>query len=484
MLTPGTSGQVLTTGGAAANPAWANAPAGAPIANQRILANISGGTAAAIANTLSDILDNILGSSRGMLVYRGASGWAALLAGTSGQVLTTSGTAGDPHWAAASGGGASITVSDTAPVSPSPGDAWWDSVGGQLYIRVDDGTSVQWVPASNQPGPAGSANMSGMVAGQIPIAATATTVTSSTATLAASFMPAYTGDVTSPVGSTVNTLATVNTNVGTFNNLTVNGKGLVTAASNAAYITANQTITLSGDISGSGTTAIATTLATVPVAKGGTNKTSWSAGSVVFAGAGGTALAEDNATHFWDTTNKRLGIGTTSPGHRLSVVTTGSAAAADPVANFNNTNALAGDSGIYVKVGPTTTDTTSALLNFFNAFTTAQLGAIMRNGVSAVTYSTTSDRRLKEHIEPTATGLDALLRINVRDYRYIGDKRVEQGVLAQEIADIYPVAVHPGGADPALQPWLIDYGRLTPLLIRAVQELSAKVAELEAAVSR
>jgi hypothetical protein len=47
-----------------------------------------------------------------------------------------------------------------------------------------------------------------MVAGQIPIAATATSVTSSVATLVASFMPAYTGDVTSPAGSTVNTLAT------------------------------------------------------------------------------------------------------------------------------------------------------------------------------------------------------------------------------------------------------------------------------------
>lgn len=59
------------------------------------------------------------------------------------------------------------------------------------------------------------------------------------------------------------TLATVNSNVGTFNNVTVNGKGLVTAASNIAYLTGNQTITLSGDISGSGTTSITTTLPNV-----------------------------------------------------------------------------------------------------------------------------------------------------------------------------------------------------------------------------
>ena len=70
------------------------------------------------------------------------------------------------------------------------------------------------------------------------------------------------GDITTS-GGTVTTLATVNSNVGTFQGLTVNAKGLVTAASNQNYLTANQTITLSGDATGSGATAITTTLATV-----------------------------------------------------------------------------------------------------------------------------------------------------------------------------------------------------------------------------
>jgi hypothetical protein len=59
------------------------------------------------------------------------------------------------------------------------------------------------------------------------------------------------------------TLATVNANIGTWNNVTVNAKGLVTAGNNVAYLTGNQTITLSGDASGAGATAIAVTLATV-----------------------------------------------------------------------------------------------------------------------------------------------------------------------------------------------------------------------------
>jgi hypothetical protein len=183
VLSPGTSGQVLTTGGASANPAWANPAAGAPIANLLLLANISGSTAPPSGNTLSNIFDAVLGSSRGMLVYRGATGWTTLAAGTAGQLLQTGGTAGNPSWVT---GATSITTSDTPPASPADGDAWWDSVGGQLYIRYDDGNSSQWVIAnSGLQGPAGptgatgAANMSGMTAGQLPLAATATTVTSS-----------------------------------------------------------------------------------------------------------------------------------------------------------------------------------------------------------------------------------------------------------------------------------------------------------------
>lgn len=51
-------------------------------------------------------------------------------------------------------------------------------------------------------------------------------------------MPAFSGDATSSAGATALTLATVNANVGTFQGITVNAKGLVTAAANQNYITA------------------------------------------------------------------------------------------------------------------------------------------------------------------------------------------------------------------------------------------------------
>ena len=55
--------------------------------------------------------------------------------------------------------------------------------------------------------------------------------------------------------------------------------------SDAKYLTANQTITVSGDASGSGSTSIALTLATVPVAKGGTGATTQQAAINALAGS-------------------------------------------------------------------------------------------------------------------------------------------------------------------------------------------------------
>lgn len=62
-------------------------------------------------------------------------------------------------------------------------------------------------------------------------------------------LPAITGDATRPAGSCATTLATVNANVGTFSGITVNGKGLVTAAvapARTQSLPANPTGTASG----------------------------------------------------------------------------------------------------------------------------------------------------------------------------------------------------------------------------------------------
>lgn len=50
------------------------------------------------------------------------------------------------------GGGASVTVSDTAPSSPVADSLWWDSSVGQLRIYYNDGDTSQWVDAVNTQG--------------------------------------------------------------------------------------------------------------------------------------------------------------------------------------------------------------------------------------------------------------------------------------------------------------------------------------------
>lgn len=52
---------------------------------------------------VQEILDQIT-TTRGSVLYRGASGWAALAPGTSGHFLKTNGASADPAWAAGGGG--------------------------------------------------------------------------------------------------------------------------------------------------------------------------------------------------------------------------------------------------------------------------------------------------------------------------------------------------------------------------------------------
>lgn len=52
--------------------------------------------------TLSEVLDFIGSAARGDILYRGASAWARLAAGTAGNLLQTGGAAGDPSWLNAS----------------------------------------------------------------------------------------------------------------------------------------------------------------------------------------------------------------------------------------------------------------------------------------------------------------------------------------------------------------------------------------------
>lgn len=80
--------------------------------------------------------------------------------------------------------------------------------------------------------------------------------------------------------------------------------------------------------------------------------------------------------------------------------------------------------------------------------------------------------------------MKALLKLRVRDYNYIydPDKQPMQGFIAQELHEVYPQAVTVGGDDAVTNPWQVDYGKLTPLLVKSVQDLDQEKEDLKARV--
>lgn len=91
-----------------------NALAGlASLASLRIASNITGGAAAPTGNTLTAILDAILGSTRGEIPYRGSSAWAGLSPGKAGYTLQLSSNL-DPTWVNVASGGKGGTTGTVA----------------------------------------------------------------------------------------------------------------------------------------------------------------------------------------------------------------------------------------------------------------------------------------------------------------------------------------------------------------------------------
>lgn len=110
VLPPGTAGNVLQTNGTAANPSWAAAGGLSPIADGALLANTSGASATPVATALTALLDHVLGNTRGGIIYRGASAWSFLAAGSANLFLKSQGASSDPVWASISSGLTTPTI--------------------------------------------------------------------------------------------------------------------------------------------------------------------------------------------------------------------------------------------------------------------------------------------------------------------------------------------------------------------------------------
>jgi len=163
-LTLGSSSQVMTVNSGATAPQWVNQStlavgtatnvaggaagsilyqSGASVTTTlaigsayNILAVNAGGTAPSY-QTMTSLLDNNFSSGQGTILYRSATAWTALGAGTNGYVLTAGGTGANVTWAAAAGGltGFTAALNTSAP----------NATNNVSSITASGGTTNQFV---------------------------------------------------------------------------------------------------------------------------------------------------------------------------------------------------------------------------------------------------------------------------------------------------------------------------------------------------
>ena len=99
-------------------------------------------------------------------------------------------------------------------------------------------------------------------------------------------------------------------------------------------------------------------------------------------------------------------------------------------------------------------------------------------GASATTYNTSSDQRLKEDIVDAPSASDDIDAIQVRSFDWKADgSHQKYGMVAQELQSVAPEAVT-GDADSD-DMMGVDYSKLVPMLVKEIQSLRARVAQLE-----
>lgn len=292
----------------------------------------------------------------------------------------------------------------------------------------------------------------------------------------------------------------------TFNNKTSNA-GTVTsvAASVPAFLS------ISGSpITTSGTLAITLSGTALPVANGGTGSTTaFTTGSVVFAGASGV-YTQNNSSFFWDNTNNRLGIGTTSPATRLE--TSVSNPTRGIISQFTN-SAGSGQTGAQITFNQTGVDTWTfgmpagaSAISFWNSrsptvdgtvqMSINNLGNFSITGATAIkasgtTWANPSDVRLKDNVTNYTKGLAELMQVNVKEWVYNGKGGTTEGikglgVIADEIMEVLPNTVDiykakldaDDEADTDIKKF--DATEITWLMLNAIKEQQALIVNLTA----
>ena len=114
------------------------------------------------------------------------------------------------------------------------------------------------------------------------------------------------------------------------------------------------------------------------------------------------------------------------------------------------------------------------------------IGKITQSGTTGVAYGTTSDYRLKGDVTPMTNRLAAVMALNPVTYTWHSDGSAGQGFIAHELQAVIPDAVagtkdaEDADGNPVYQG--VDFSRVVPTLVAAVQEQQAQIAALTARI--
>lgn len=111
-------------------------------------------------------------------------------------------------------------------------------------------------------------------------------------------------------------------------------------------------------------------------------------------------------------------------------------------------------------------------IRFFNS-SSAIAGRIEHTSSTGVTYVTSSDYRMKENIRPLENGLSRVQQLKPVKFDWIENKESCEGFIAHEVDEVFTEAV--AGKKDAEEMQGVDYGRITPLLVKAIQEQQAQI---------
>ena len=177
-----------------------------------------------------------------------------------------------------------------------------------------------------------------------------------------------------------------------------------------------------------------------------------------------------------------VGIGTSSPNQKLTIA----ASTNGYVCLSENSRNVSGDKNMVWTFGNNANNSSSYFL-----VCSMPLGDrmyILGNGnIENInnSYGALSDIKLKENIVDATPKLENLLKVKIRNYNLIGEETKQIGVIAQELEEIFPSMVDEkedfdkDGNDLGTTTKSVKYSIFVPMLIKAIQELEARIKQLE-----